>query len=118
MASVLRATLATQAFTLQWQHSVQTSLWEEDYRVEGGKLVLTQSRVECSGAGMEPAPDAKLVDGTWRWHPSLAPLSEIRITSSPFTSDYRLCWNGACKSLREVVHSDGIEVVTVAPCAG
>jgi hypothetical protein len=116
VAGMLRATLATGAFTLQWQHSVEKTRWEEDYRVESGKLVLTQSRVAGSGAGMEPPSGARLVDGMWRWRPALAPLPEIRLTSSPFTQDYRLCWNGACHALREIAHSQGIEVVTVAPC--
>jgi hypothetical protein len=118
VAGMLRATLPTDAFTLQWRHSVEKTLWEEDYRVEAGRLVLVQSRIAGSGAGMEPPPDATLVDGTWRWRPALPPLPHIRITSSPFTADYRVCWRGDCHPLRELAHSQAIEVVTVEPCAG
>lgn len=117
VAGVVRATLATDAFTLAWQHSVEKTRWEEDYRVEAGSLVLIQSRVAAFGAGMEPPAGARLVDGMWHWRPDLAPLHEIRVTSSPFTADYRVCWHGACHPLREIVRSDGVEVVTVMPCA-
>lgn len=117
VAGVLRATLATDAFTLAWQHSVEKTRWEEDYRVESGRLVLAQSRIAGLGAGMEPPADAVLAGGVWRWRPAVAPLAKLRIVSSPFVSDYRLCWNGACSALRELARSNGVEVVTVAPCA-
>lgn len=116
VAGALRATLAGDAFTLAWQHSVAKTRWEEDYRVEAGKLVPTQSRISGFGAGMEPPADAQLVGGMWRWRPQLPPLPEIRLASSPFTSDYRVCGNGWCRPLRELAHSGGVEVVTVTPC--
>jgi hypothetical protein len=116
VAGVLRASVATAGFTLAWQHSVEKTRWEEDYRIEAGALVLVQSRVAGFGAGMEPGAGAVLVDGMWRWHPEVAPLRELELTTSPFVSDYRLCWNGECKTLRELAHSHGIEVVTLAPC--
>ena len=116
VAGVLRATLPTDAFTLAWRHSVEKTRWEEDYRIQGDRLVLTQSRVEGFGAGMEPAPGAVLVDGVWRWRPALPPLPELRLTSSPYTTDYALCWAHACRPLRVLAESGGVEVVVVAPC--
>jgi len=118
VAGVLRATVPSDTFTLGWQHSVEKTRWEEDYRVEGEALVLTESRVEGFGAGMEPAPRARLEHGTWHWRPDVPPLPSLRLTSSPYTADYRICWSGQCTALRRLVHSSGIEVVSVTPCRG
>jgi len=117
VAGALRATLPAESFTLMWRHYIEHTRWEEDYRVTADALVLTQSRVEGFGAGMEPAPGAELVDGMWRWRPDLAPLPALRLTSSPFAGDYTICAAGACRALRDLVGNSGIEVVTVTPCA-
>lgn len=115
VAGALRATLPAGGFTLEWEHSVEKTRWEEDYRVERGALVLVESRVQGFGAGMEPAPDAKLVDGTWRWQPRIE-IPELRLTSSGYTADYRLCWSGSCTPLRAMAHSTAVEVVSLMPC--
>ena len=116
VAGVLRATLATDAFTVAWHHSVEKTRWEEDYRIEGDALVLTESRVEGSGAGMEPAPGARLVNGTWRWRPALPPLRNLRLTSSDYAADYAICWAGRCSPLRALARSNDVEVVTLTAC--
>ena len=120
VAGALRAVLPAERFTLAWEHSVQKTRWEEVYRVEADHLLLVESRVEGSGAGMEPAPGARLVDGLWRWQPSVAPLPELRLTLSPFTADYRICIEGRCTPLHALVHAQAtdIAVVSVTPCAG
>jgi len=117
VAGALRATLPAESFTLSWQHSIEHTRWEEDYEVTAVALVLTQSRVEGFGAGMEPASGAKLVDGMWRWRPTLPPLPALRLTSSPFAGDYTICVAGRCRALHELVTDAGVVVVTVAPCA-
>jgi hypothetical protein len=93
--------------------------WEEDYRVEGERLIAVESRIEGSGAGMEPPEDARLVEGMWRWRPGLPPLPELRLTLSPYTADYRLCAQGRCATLHALAHAslDAVEVVTLRPCA-
>ena len=48
--------LAATAFTLGWSHTVEHLPWQEDWRVEGGRLVLDTVRIKGSGAGMDPAP--------------------------------------------------------------
>ena len=118
VAGALRATIPAASFTVEWLHSVEKTRWEEQYRVEAGRLVLAQARIEASGAGMDPPPDARLVDGWWRWRPAMAPLRELRLTVSPFTADYRICWSGGCHPLHVLSHVDDIEVVTVRPCSG
>jgi hypothetical protein len=118
VAGVLRGTVPADTFTVAWQHSVEKTRWEEDYRVEGDRLVLTQSRVEGSGAGVDPPAGARLVNGRWQWRPDVPPLASLRLTSSTYTADYAICWSGRCESLRALARSTDVEVVTLTPCAG
>jgi hypothetical protein len=130
VAGVLRATLPTTEFTLAWTHSVQKTRWEERYRVAGSDLQLVEARIQSSGAGMDPPPQARLRDGWWSWRPSVAPLPELRLTLSPFTRDYDVCWRRRCRTLRDLAtdpratdHARGddtadVEVVAVRPCTG
>lgn len=103
VAGALRATIPAPEFTVAWMHSVARTRWEERYRVEGDALRLVIARVQGSGAGMEPAPDAVLRDGGWTWTPVLAPLREVRLTVSSYTRGYDLCWRGRCQTLRSLV---------------
>jgi hypothetical protein len=119
IAGVLHATLPTAEFSVAWDHSVEKTRWEERYRIDGSRLELTEARVQGMGAGMEPPPDAVLESGWWRWVPRREALSELRLTFSTFTTDYRLCWNQRCDDLATVLGlrpADG-EVVSVRPCA-
>lgn len=117
VAGALRATLPTSEFTLRWEHSVQKSAWQEQYRVEGNTLVLAEARIESNGAGMEPPDGAVLKDGGWSWRPGLA-LPALTLTRSSYAADYRLCWQGACRELGALVGPtpEGTAVV-VQPCA-
>ena len=62
-------TLSLAAFTLAWTHSVEKIDWQEDWRITPQGLELVQARVKGSGAGMEPPPEARLVDGWFQWQP-------------------------------------------------
>jgi hypothetical protein len=108
--------LPTDHVTLQWIHSVQKTLWEEDYRVESGNLVLTEARIAGSGAGMEPPAGAVLQDGLWHYRPNLAPLPELAIAESPFTAGYSLCWDGTCHRPAELFGKPVDGIVTIRPC--
>ncbi|HSC23767.1 MAG TPA: DUF1850 domain-containing protein [Casimicrobiaceae bacterium] len=103
VAGALRVVVPAHDFTVAWMHSVARTAWEEHYRVEGSGLRLVQARIQGSGAGMEPPPDAQFREGWWTWRPSLAPLPEIRLTLSSFTRDYDLCWDGRCRRLSRLV---------------
>ena len=116
VGGVLAATLPAQTFTLSWQHSVQKTRWEERYRIADDALVREEARVEGSGAGMDPAPDARYGDGTWRWHPDTR-LQELTLAASAFTADYTLCAAGRCVGVATITAGrDG--AVTLAPCEG
>lgn len=116
VAGQLLATLPVAEFTLTWTHSVQKTLWQEHYRIDGRRLVLDEAQVQGSGAGMEPAADAVWRDGAWHWRPALAPLAELRLTVSSFTADYRLCAAAGCTPLQALTGTlaDGSVVVATA----
>ena len=108
--------LPTDHLTLEWTHSVQKTLWQEDYRVESGRLVLSEARIAGSGAGMEPPPGAVLRGGVWHYRPQLAPLAALDIAESHFASGYTLCWDGACHRLAELFARPVEGTVTIRPC--
>ena len=118
VAGAVLATLPAPEFTVAWQHSVQKTQWVEHYRVAGGDLVLTSARIEGSGAGMEPPPEAMLRDGWWSWQPNRI-LPELTLTRSSYVSDYVLCWEDRCGDLGDLVGAtaEGAAVV-VRPCKG
>ena len=55
--------LGTVALTLAWTHSIEKTRWEEDWRATPAGLVLEEDRIQATGAGMEPPPNAHF-DGT------------------------------------------------------
>lgn len=120
-AGAVAATLAIQAFTLAWTHSIEKVRWEEDWRIENRQLAIVEARIRGSGAGMEPPADAVLRDGVWHYRPTIAPLPRLILTNSPFATGYELCVNGACRPLLD--HLPGVQlrtgdssVIVVAPC--
>jgi len=116
-AGVIAATLPLSAFTLAWTHSIEKIRWEEDWRVQGKALVITEARIRGSGAGMEPPPGAVLKNGVWHYRPALPPQTVLRLTHSPYTSGYELCVEGRCRPLAD--HLPGIDnnaVIEIGRC--
>src|SRR5258708_263621 len=70
-AGIVKA-LSIAAFTLVWTHSIEKIDWQEDWRVTPQGLELVRARVKGSGAGMEPPPEARLVNGWFQWRPKRA----------------------------------------------
>ena len=108
--------LALATFTLAWTHSVEKLAWQEDWRVDPDGLVLLESRVLGSGAGMEPGPEARLEGGVFRFRPNLPPRSELVLARSAEVADWRLCDPSGCRQLGELLPS-GEGPVTLRPCA-
>jgi hypothetical protein len=98
-AGALHAFIATTQFTLAWTHSIEKIRWEEDYRVVGGNLDLTEARVRGSGAGMEPPAGAVLRDGAWHYRPALPPQAALHLARSTYVQDYEVCVDGVCGPL-------------------
>src|SRR5262245_21398319 len=80
-AGVTKA-LSLAAFTLVWTHSIEKVDVQEDWRVTPAGLELVQARVKGSGAGMEPPPEARLVDGWFTWRPNRPPMPEVVLGNS------------------------------------
>lgn len=110
-------TLALAAFTLAWTHSIEKVEWQEDWRVTPAGLELITARIKGSGAGMEPAPDARLVDGWYQWHSHAAALPEVVLGNSGMAGEWRLCHDGACETLSEIMgHAIGAQPTTMRAC--
>jgi hypothetical protein len=99
-AGTLQVALPADRFTLRWTHTIEKIVWEEDYQIVGTRLQLTESRVQGSGAGMEPPPGALLRNGKWHHRPDPPrALPQLTLARSEHGSDYTLCIDGACKPL-------------------
>lgn len=110
-------TLALAAFTLAWTHSIEKVGWQEDWRVTPDGLQLVQARVKGSGAGMEPPPDARLIDGWFQWQPQRAPMPELALGNSGTAGEWRLCSGGKCRTLSEIFgHPIGANVTVLRRC--
>ena len=109
--------LALQSFTLAWTHSIEKVRWEEDYRIEGSALRLTEARIRGSGAGMDPPQGARLEHGVWHYTPTLPELPVLRLTQSRFAQGYELCHDGSCRPL--IDHLPGVAdgIIEITACA-
>lgn len=103
------------AITLAWTHSVQKSAWQEDWRATSDGLVLSEVRVQGSGAGMEPPEGAVLKDGFYVAHPALIPQREIILRRSGATADWQVCIPGTCRPMAELVPPDA-DPVALTTC--
>lgn len=105
--------IAATAFALSWSHSVEKTLWQEEWVIENGRLRIVEARVEGSGAGMEPPEGAILRDGAWRYKPDLPPQDRLVLAASGATAGgWTLCASGTC---REIGKQAG-DVIEIAPC--
>lgn len=110
------ARIAATAFTLSWTHTVERIPWQEDWRVEEGRLVLETVRLKGSGAGMEPAPEARLAGGWYVWHPgSVRREIVLRRADATVAGDWSLCTAAeGCRSLADLVGT--ADPVRIHPC--
>jgi hypothetical protein len=115
LAGALTVPLMSDAITLAWTHSVEKIPWEEDWRAGAAGLELVEARVRGSGAGMEPPPDARRVNGVWAWHPTIPAQSEVVLRRSGATEDWRICIVGACRPAGAYVPADA-DPVTLKVC--
>lgn len=117
LAGAVVAPLLSDHLTLRWLHSVERIPWEEDWIERDGGLKLIATRVRGSGAGMEPSPDARFVDGAWTWKPRLPILPEVVLRRSGATADWDLCTAAGCRPMGAYVGPDADPVV-MKPCPG
>ena len=113
--------LGTMALTLAWTHSIEKIRWEEDYRATPAGVVLLEDRVQGTGAGMEPPPDAKFDGKWWRYNPHVAPLPQVILRRSGMTvGDWQVCIGGAngsaCKPMGDYLPDPKADPVTLTTC--
>ena len=109
--------VALQTFTLAWTHSIEKIRWEEDWRVDGGQLVLVEARVRGSGAGMEPPAGSVLKNGVWHYDPHVPPLDTLRLTQSRYAAGYELCQRDRCTPLADAAPRAGNgDVIELRAC--
>ena len=110
--------LSIATFTLVWTHSIEKVDWQEDWRVTPAGLELVQARVTGTGPGMEPPPEARLVNGWFQWRPERGPMPEVVLGNSGAAGEWRLCHGGNCKTLSDILgHPVGVSVTTMSSCA-
>jgi hypothetical protein len=110
-------TLAIAAFTLVWTHSIEKIDWQEDWHVMPRGLELVEARVKGSGAGMEPPPEARLVDGWFQWQPKPVLRPEVVLGNSGLAGEWRLCTEGKCRTLSDILgHPVGVHTTTMRAC--
>jgi hypothetical protein len=108
--------LPVRSFTLKWQHTVEKVLWEEDYLVAGSWLLIERARVLGSGAGMEPPEGAVREGNAWSYRPRDRWRQSVQLARSEYGDDYRLCIQGDCRPLSDMVAARG--PMTLTACAG
>ncbi len=117
VSSGVAKALQLAAFTLVWTHSIEKTEWQEDWRVTPQGLVLTEARVKGSGAGMEPSPEARLIDGWFKWQVKRPPMPALVLGNSGAAGEWRLCAAGSCRTLSDVFgHPIGANVTTLRAC--
>ena len=108
--------LGVAALTLAWTHSVQKTRWEEDMRLTPAGIVVSEDRIQGSGAGMDPGPDARFDGHWWRWRAELPPQPQIVLRRSGATADWDLCIKGSCRPMGTYLPNDA-DPVTLKPCS-
>jgi tetratricopeptide (TPR) repeat protein len=111
--------LSVTAFTLAWTHSIEKIEWQEDWHVTPQGLELVEARVKGSGAGMEPPPEARLVNDWFEWSPKIAPLPQVVLGNSGLAGEWRICTDGHCRTLSDVLGRKlGAEPTVMKICNG
>lgn len=109
------AKLSAVAFTLLWTHTIEKTVWEEHWRVFRDRLVVIEARIQGSGAGMEPPPEAIFAHGFYSWRPNVSPLRYLVLRRAPEAGDWGICAKQGCKPFSELLPKDA-DPVRLYPC--
>lgn len=109
--------LAWSTFTLSWTHSVEKTVWQEEWRVGTDGLEVVEARIRGTGAGMEPPATARFENGWWTYRPSLAPLPRLVLARSDATAEWRICsGDGECLDLHRLAPGADAPLI-LNPCS-
>lgn len=104
--------LAAPQFTLRWTHSVEKVEWVELWQIHPAGLHLSEARIKGSGAGMEPAADARLQDGWWVWYPDVV-VPHVSLAASGATgAGWQLCDTDRCHQIGDTAQAP----LLIEPC--
>lgn len=118
LAAGLLITPLGEAITLRWTHSIEKSVWEEDYRLQGNTLIVDSARVTSTGAGMEPPEGSILKNGAWHYTPKIPPLPSLQLRHSTYVAPYIICTKARCKTVPEWLPGLPEEaILSLEPCA-
>jgi hypothetical protein len=100
--------LTLETFSLSWTHSVERTVWREEWRVTEAGLVIESAAISGSGAGMEVPEGAVLRDGAWHFRPALPPQTKVVFADAGRgAGDWRLCDDDVCHDVGDLVPSRG-----------
>ena len=113
-AAGLAVGIAVSDFSLSWTHTIEKTEWQENWRIADGRLLLVAARVQGSGAGMEPPPEARREGNFYVWTLSLPPQAQVILRRAPEAGDWRLCAAGRCAPLGDWLGGDADPVTLSA----
>ena len=116
-AAGVAVNIVATTFTLSWTHTIEKTAWQEDWRVAGDRLVILEARIQGSGAGMDPPPEARLKDGFYAWAPQPAERARVVLRRAPEAGDWTLCAAGRCDTLAAWLGRKDADPVTLTACA-
>lgn len=118
LGGALLGAIPGDAWELRWTHSVEKVEWREVWReAPGGLLQLARAHVKGAGAGMEPGPASRLIDGWWVWAPDAPPQPAVTLAASSYTAEHRLCAAGGdCRRLSEWAGGASDTALTLKVC--
>ncbi len=111
--------LPDEGFELRWVHSVEHTEWRERWQPAPDGLRLVESRVQGSGAGMEPPEGAVLSDGWWIDRSAGLTVPHLSLPLSPHAAPYQVCIADLCRTLDSLL-PDGARTAildTNEPCS-
>jgi len=104
-------------FTLAWTHTIEKTVWEEDYQVTGSGLRLVAARIKGSGAGMEVPDGAVRAGDAWVYRPASREVPALLLARAPEAGDWSLCRAGRCIRLADLVGAAVAgDPATLKPC--
>jgi hypothetical protein len=110
--------ISTTSFTLSWTGEGGYPPVEADYRLDGDRLALIESRVKDDGVAKQSPDEATLVEGWWRMRGGMPDEAQLRFTLSAAKDAYSICWVGQCWLVSSLIAAPAGTEIVVRACDG